>query len=117
MLRGLMGMYACIFFRQFTDMNCHRFKRKIWEEQKQIYLRGAALWEEPMREVVIPHKHAKNGDGKEIPLYVRLPKGVKKGEGKKCSVVLLLTGLDGHRPDNTGVRDIIPLQWILYWTA
>ena len=66
-----------------------------------VYLRGAALWDEPMTEVVIPHSHAANGDGKEIPLYVRIPKTVKEGE--KCPVVLLLTGLDGHRPDNTGV--------------
>ena len=78
-------------------------KRKVWEEQKQIYLRGAELWDEPIREVIIPHTHAANDDGKEIPLFVRLPKGIKGGGAKKCPVVLLLTGLDGHRPDNTGV--------------
>jgi hypothetical protein len=80
-------------------------KRKVWEEQKMVYLRGAGLWGEVMKEVVIEHVHAKEGEGREVPLFVRLPKGVKEGvrEGNGCPVVLLATGLDGHRPDNTGV--------------
>lgn len=68
-----------------------------------VYLKGASLWHEPIEEVVIPHTHAANGEGKEIPLFVRLPQGIKEGGEEDCPVVLLLTGLDGHRPDNTGV--------------
>jgi hypothetical protein len=63
-----------------------------------------------MKEVTIPHTYAEEGDGKEIPLFVRLPKGATSEEGKKCPVILLLTGLDGHRPDNTGVCTPSTLQ-------
>jgi len=66
-------------------------------------MRGAALWDIPLKEVVIPHTHAAGEDGKEIPLYVRMPRGAGKG-GKKVPVLLLMTGLDGHRPDNSEVR-------------
>jgi hypothetical protein len=75
-------------------------KRKTWERQKKIYLKAAELWNDPLKEIVIEHQHAANGDGKDIPLYVRVP---KTNGTKKVPVVLLLTGLDGHRPDNTGV--------------
>jgi hypothetical protein len=79
-------------------------KRKTWDRQKEIYLQAAGLWDEPLKEVMIQHMHAAEGDGTEIPLYMRLPKTVGGGSGgKKVPVVLLLTGLDGHRPDNTGV--------------
>jgi hypothetical protein len=71
-------------------------KKTVFEEQKSTYLRGAALWDVPITETIIPHKHAAHGDGHEIPLYLRKPKG--KGP---FPTVLLITGLDGHRPDNT----------------
>jgi hypothetical protein len=75
-------------------------KRSTWERQKEIYLQAAGLWDEPLKEVAIAHTHAANGDGKGVLLYVRVPRAT---EGEKVPVVLLLTGLDGHRPDNTGV--------------
>lgn len=71
-------------------------KKQVFEEQKQNYLAGAKLWGIPVEEVVVPHKHAANGDGPEIPLYIRKP----TGQGP-FPTVLLITGLDGHRPDNT----------------
>ncbi|KAK1916541.1 hypothetical protein P3342_012165 [Pyrenophora teres f. teres] len=40
--------------------------------------------------------HASNSDGPEIPLYIRKPPG-----NGPFPTVLLITGLDGHRPDNT----------------
>lgn len=79
------------------------FKRKIFEEQIQVYLRGASLWDAPMKQVIIPHTTATAQDGKEIPLFVRIPNGASSTN--KCPVVLLITGLDGHRPDNTGRSD------------
>jgi len=54
---------------------------------------------------MIPHTHAAGDDGAEIPVYVRTPRGAKKEA--PVPVVLLITGLDGHRPDNAGVG--IPL--------
>lgn len=71
-------------------------KRKVFEEQKEVYLRGARLWDIPVDEVVIPHQHAANGDGDRIPLYIRKPNGTGP-----FPTILLITGLDGHRPDNT----------------
>lgn len=98
---------ACVFrISRFPsiDGGSTGFKRKIWEEQKQVYLRGASLWPEPMREVLIPFTKALPSDeGREIPLFVRVPRGVSKD--KPCPVVLLLTGLDGHRPDNSARSD------------
>ncbi|KAJ4349526.1 uncharacterized protein N0V89_008142 [Didymosphaeria variabile] len=71
-------------------------KKTAFEEQKTAYLRGAALWDVPVTETIIAHKYASNNDGDKIPLYIRKPPG--KGP---FPTVLLITGLDGHRPDNT----------------
>ncbi|KAF2455991.1 Alpha/Beta hydrolase protein [Lineolata rhizophorae] len=74
-------------------------KRRVFDTQKEVYLRGARLWDVPLTEKVIPHTYAAEGDEKEIPLYVRIPPNAS--EDKPCPVMLLITGLDGHRPDNT----------------
>ncbi|EOA88069.1 hypothetical protein ACJQWK_01602 [Exserohilum turcicum] len=71
-------------------------KKKAFEEQKKVYLQGAQLWEQPIEEVIVPHTHASNGDGDKIPLYMRKPAGPGP-----FPTILLMTGLDGHRPDNT----------------
>lgn len=71
-------------------------KRKVFEEQKEVYLRSSQLWDIPIEEVVIPHKHASNNDGQDIPVYIRKPAGTGP-----FPTILLITGLDGHRPDNT----------------
>ena len=71
-------------------------KKTAFEQQKEVYLRGAALWDIPLEEVIMPHPHALNGDGPEIPLYIRKPVGPGP-----FPAILLITGLDGHRPDNT----------------
>ncbi|KAK5278613.1 hypothetical protein LTR16_008422, partial [Cryomyces antarcticus] len=44
-------------------------KRKAYEEQKKVYMRGARLWDVPLTEEIIPFTDAVEGDGKEIPLY------------------------------------------------
>ncbi|KAH6629237.1 pigment biosynthesis protein Ayg1 [Boeremia exigua] len=92
-----------LFFRANALFRLARFpyigtelKCRVFEEQKSAYLQGAQLWDVPIEEVIIPHVHAANGDGERIPLYVRHP----KGDGP-FPTVLLITGLDGHRPDNT----------------
>ena len=73
-------------------------KREAFNNQKQVYLRGAALWAPPLTETIIPHTTAKGDDAKEVPLYIRLPKGASKD--KPVPTIFLMTGLDGHRPDN-----------------
>lgn len=94
---------ACVYrISRFPSLDSGTgLKRRVFELQKQVYLRGGSLWNAPMTEVKIPHTSAEGHDGKEIPLFVRLPSGVNSRN--KCPVVLLITGLDGHRPDNTGV--------------
>ncbi|OCK76943.1 pigment biosynthesis protein Ayg1 [Lepidopterella palustris CBS 459.81] len=74
-------------------------KKNVYETQKAVYLRGAKLWDVPVTDVVIPFTDRAEGDGKEIPLYLRVPPSASKEN--PCPVVLLITGLDGHRPDNT----------------
>jgi len=76
-------------------------KWKAWEAQKLVYMKAASKWEEPVKEVEVPHTAAKGADRDSIPVYVRLPKGGKE----KVPVVLLITGLDGYRPDNTQRSD------------
>jgi Asp-tRNA(Asn)/Glu-tRNA(Gln) amidotransferase A subunit family amidase len=71
-------------------------KLEAWEAQKRVYLKAGALWEEPVQEVIVEHAHRKGRDLDVIPVYVRVPKGKDS-----APVVILMTGLDGYRPDNT----------------
>jgi hypothetical protein len=71
-------------------------KERVFAEQKDTYMRGASLWARPVEEVLIPHIHAANGDAATIPLYLRRP-----ASAGPFPSILLITGLDGHRPDNT----------------
>ena len=79
-------------------------KRAAYEAQKACFLRGASLWDTPAEEVVIPFAGRADGDKESIPLYVRVPKGATAE--RPVPTVLLMPGLDGHRPDNTEVRDL-----------
>ncbi|KAF2648194.1 alpha/beta-hydrolase [Lophiostoma macrostomum CBS 122681] len=90
-------------------------KEQVFERQKEVYAKGFRLWDVPIEEVIVPHTYAANGDGADIPLYIRKPptspqpqtnghtNGYTKAnpQTKKHPVILLITGLDGHRPDNT----------------
>ncbi|KAL2147393.1 hypothetical protein VTI28DRAFT_9857 [Corynascus sepedonium] len=77
-------------------------KWKAWEAQKETYLKAGQMWRCPLEEVLVDHKYAKGSDRRQIPIYVRVPepKG-KEQKQNKCPVVVLMTGLDGYRPDNT----------------
>ncbi|KAJ5958191.1 uncharacterized protein N7479_005341 [Penicillium vulpinum] len=74
-------------------------KRAAFERQKQVYLKAASLWKPIITEEVIPHTHRAGRDGPEIPLYIRLPD--EASAANRVPVVLLMTGLDGYRPDNS----------------
>lgn len=78
-------------------------KWEAWQKQKEVYLKAASTWASPVREVLIPHHHAitTTSDRAAIPVYIRLPPS-SEGETAKSPTVLLITGLDGYRPDNTG---------------
>lgn len=65
------------------------------------YIKAASLFECPIKDVEIEHTAGIEGkdEGMKVPLYVRMPKGASKEN--PCPAVLLMCGLDGHRPDNT----------------
>jgi len=63
-------------------------------------MRAATKWEQPVKQVMIPHTATKGADRNSIPVYIRHPKCANRGRGK-IPIVLLITGLDGYRPDNT----------------
>ena len=66
-----------------------------------MYMKASATWDRPVEEVLVPHVLRAGSDrGEGIPVYVRVP-GRAMGGGKGCPVVVLMTGLDGYRPDNT----------------
>lgn len=96
-----MYLRACAVYRiaRFPYINS-KVKVQAYEAQKKAYLQGAALWDVPITDVSIPHTASTEKDeGKEIPLYIRVPPGASKA--KPCPAVILMCGLDGHRPDNT----------------
>ncbi|KAK5130709.1 hypothetical protein LTR08_001739 [Meristemomyces frigidus] len=96
---------ACAVYRiaRFPYINSD-VKTDAYEAQKKAYMKAAALFEIPIEDISIPHTAGQSNDeGKEIPLYIRVPKGASKE--KPCPAVLLLCGLDGHRPDNTTRSD------------
>jgi hypothetical protein len=89
------------YITAFPEVSCAE-KWKAWEMQKVVYMKAGRTWAAPVQEVDIPHVHKKGADRDAIPVYVRVPEGpAAKDGGKKHPVVLLLTGLDGYRPDNT----------------
>ncbi|KAK7946335.1 uncharacterized protein PG986_010656 [Apiospora aurea] len=94
----------------FPEVSCPE-KWRAWEWQKRVYMKAGSSWDEPVVEVDIPHVHAQGRDRDIIPAYVRVPSHAATendvaGEGEeiqtpKFPAVLLFTGLDGYRPDNT----------------
>lgn len=81
----------------FPEVSCPE-KWRAWEWQKSVYMKAGRSWPAPVAEVDIPHARAEGRDRDTIPAYVRVPEAA---EGRPCPAVLLLTGLDGYRPDNT----------------
>ncbi|KAK3396173.1 Alpha/Beta hydrolase protein [Sordaria brevicollis] len=121
---------ACCIYRiaRFPYITSHggkindEEKWKAWEKQKEAYLKAGQLWDQPLQEVNVPfiNRKVEQGEGEHIPVYVRLrhsgwePSYDAQGKwerewasdgGHGCGpgvpVVILMTGLDGYRPDNT----------------
>lgn len=93
---------ACAVYRiaRFPYINSD-LKKEVYAAQKKAYLKAAALFDVPIEDVEIEHTAGIAGkdEGDKVPLYVRVPKDASKE--KPAPVVLLMCGLDGHRPDNT----------------
>jgi len=73
-------------------------KRVAFDRQKDVYLKAASLWNPVIKEEIIPHKYATGNDGSRIPIYIRVPDEARE---HPVPVVLIMTGLDGYRPDNS----------------
>lgn len=85
-------------------------KRAAFDRQKQVYLKAASVWKPVLKEETIPHTHASGRDGARIPIYVRLPE--EASAASPVPVVLLMTGLDGYRPDNSQrTHEIVNRGW------
>ncbi|TLD22168.1 hypothetical protein PspLS_08025 [Pyricularia sp. CBS 133598] len=87
------------YITAYPRVNCP-VKWEAWEAQKAAYLRCGRAWAEPVQEAMVAHTHRKGNDRDSIPVYVRVPKTTAESGGP-CPAVILMTGLDGYRPDNT----------------
>ena len=74
-------------------------KRKAWEAQKDAYAKAVCGWIDPIVEERIPHSAASGADKPIIPVYTRIPS--EASPQHRVPTVLLITGLDGYRTDNT----------------
>ena len=79
-------------------------QREAWRAGKDVFYRGAALMEYPIREVRIPHTHRVPladvegaAEGAEIPVNYLAPPGASAAS--RCPLVLIITGLDGYRTE------------------
>ncbi|KAI1295171.1 Alpha/Beta hydrolase protein [Xylaria venustula] len=76
-------------------------KCRAWEHQKQVYMKAAKYWTVPVSEEEISHTYAEGADRGKILAYTRVP----RRPAGPYPTVLLFTGLDGYRTDNTGRID------------
>lgn len=103
---------SSLYFRVATMYRISRFsylhavgkvqnsiKNKAWEAQKRAYMKATQHWVDPLTEEYIPHTFKTDEEGDMIPVYVRTP--VTASAKSPVPTVLLITGLDGYRPDNT----------------
>ncbi|KAK3371979.1 Alpha/Beta hydrolase protein [Podospora didyma] len=89
------------YITAYPSINCP-VKWRAWEAQKKVYRKAARTWAVPLEEIDVPHAHAMGNDRSHIPTYVRAPPPQKNGKNwRGCPAVILMTGLDGYRPDNT----------------
>jgi Esterase FrsA-like len=77
-------------------------QKEAWEKSKETVKKGLKLKAEvngypPVHEVLVPHKHALEHEGKEIPIFYQLPTGASKSAPVPCMVII--TGLDGFRTE------------------
>jgi acetyl esterase/lipase len=85
-------------------------KRYAFERQKQAYLKATSLWTQPIREVTVPHTYRAGNDGADIPIYIRTPSAADLTN--PVPVVLIMTGLDGYRSDNSQrTHEILSRGW------
>jgi len=72
-------------------------QKQNWTRGTEIFLKGAALMEHPVHQVLVPHKHKAAGDGDVIPILHLLPESASPSS--PAPLVLIFTGLDGYRTE------------------
>lgn len=100
------------YITSFPQVN-DEAKWKVWQLQKEIYRRAGGYMAGSLYEVNVPHAFAEGSDRDKIPVYVRLPNGRRhKNAGKPCPTIIVMTGLDGYRPDNTArCEEFLAREW------
>ncbi|BCR99487.1 2,6-dihydropseudooxynicotine hydrolase [Aspergillus awamori] len=94
----------------YVDPTREDIKKEAFNRQKKVYLKAASFWKPTIQEVIIPHKHKSATDGAYVPLFVRVPEHATAEN--PVPVVVLMTGLDGYRPDNSQrTHEIINRGW------
>jgi acetyl esterase/lipase len=84
-------------------------KRHAFERQNDVYLRAGALMRCTIYPKSIHFSHRLEHEGMEISVLQRLPLG--HGD-RPHPVILIMTGLDGYRLDNTALTDrLIERGW------
>lgn len=83
----------------YTIRDKDNVKSKAWEAQKETYLKATQHWVDPLTEENVPHTFRSEEEGETIPIYVRTP--INASAQNPVPTMLLITGLDGYRPDNT----------------
>jgi len=68
-----------------------------WKVGKEVFYKGCALSEHPIREVHVPHKHAISGEGDVVQINYLIPETASASN--KVPLVLIFTGLDGYRTE------------------
>jgi dienelactone hydrolase len=65
--------------------------------KKALALKGEVGGFSPVHEVLVPHKHGLETEGKTVPVFFQLPDSASKASPVPCVVVV--TGLDGYRTE------------------
>ncbi|PYI13074.1 alpha/beta-hydrolase [Aspergillus japonicus CBS 114.51] len=94
----------------YVDPSKDDIKKEAFARQKRVYLQAASFWTPKIEEVIIPHTHKAGGDAPNVPLFVRTPEHASAAA--PVPVILLMTGLDGYRPDNSQrTHEILNRGW------
>ncbi|KAJ4108651.1 hypothetical protein NW768_012198 [Fusarium equiseti] len=72
-------------------------QRNAWERSKVSVLKGLRLRGINMQEVLVPHKHGLECEGKHIPIWICLPEGASREN--PVPLVFGMGGLDSWRPE------------------
>ncbi|KAL4930438.1 heptaketide hydrolyase ayg1 [Aspergillus undulatus] len=85
----------------YVGPNDGDIKRLAFERQKNSYLKAASLWKPRIEEHIVQHTHRADNEGHHIPNYIRIPDETAAPGADPVPCILILTGLDGYRPDNS----------------